>query len=99
MVRAIERTPFYKACSGTRLWRSFSFSISSSNEYSGLISFRMDWLDLFAVQGSFPLRRGLTPRVSLECNPEIHVAPGWGRCHRSPWEPLGVPGGQALPTG
>ena len=31
----------------------FSFSISPSNEYSGLISFRMDWLDLFAVQGSF----------------------------------------------
>ena len=36
---------------------SFSFSISPSNEYSGLISFRMDWLDLLAVQGtlkSFP---------------------------------------------
>ena len=31
---------------------SFSFSISPSNEYSGLISFRMDWLDLLAVQGS-----------------------------------------------
>ena len=31
---------------------SFSFSISLSNEYSGLISFRMDWLDLFAVQGT-----------------------------------------------
>ena len=31
---------------------SFSFSISSSNEYSGLISFRSDWLDLFAVQGT-----------------------------------------------
>ena len=30
---------------------SFSFSISPSNEYSGLISFRMDWLDLFAIQG------------------------------------------------
>ena len=30
---------------------SFSFSIRSSNEYSGLISFRMDWLDLLAVQG------------------------------------------------
>ena len=29
---------------------SLSFSISSSNEYSGLISFRMDWLDLLAVQ-------------------------------------------------
>ena len=34
-----------------KYWR-FSFSISPSNEYSGLISFRMDWLDLFAVQGT-----------------------------------------------
>ena len=33
-------------------YRSFSFSISLSNEYSGLISFRMDWLDLLAVQGT-----------------------------------------------
>ena len=31
---------------------SFSFSISPSNEYSGLTSFRMDWLDLHAVQGT-----------------------------------------------
>ena len=31
---------------------NFSFSISSSNEYSGLISFRMNWLDLLAVQGT-----------------------------------------------
>ena len=31
---------------------SFSFSIRPSNEYSGLISFRMDWLDLLAVQGT-----------------------------------------------
>ena len=31
---------------------SFSFSISPSNEYSGLIFFRMDWLDLLAVQGT-----------------------------------------------
>ena len=31
---------------------SFSFSISSSNEHPGLISFRMDWLDLLAVQGT-----------------------------------------------
>ena len=34
-----------------KLW-SFTFSISPSNEYSGLISFRMDWLDLLAVQGT-----------------------------------------------
>ena len=32
---------------------SFSFNISPSNEHSGLISFRMDWLDLLAVQGTF----------------------------------------------
>ena len=31
---------------------TFSFNISPSNEYSGLISFRMEWLDLFAVQGT-----------------------------------------------
>ena len=35
---------------GPNYW-SFSFSISPSNEYSGMISFRMDWLDLLAVQG------------------------------------------------
>ena len=36
----------------SKYW-SVSFSISPSNEYSGLISFRMDWLDLLAVQGTF----------------------------------------------
>ena len=35
-----------------KIW-SFSFSISPSNKYSGLISFRIDWLDLLAVQGTF----------------------------------------------
>ena len=35
----------------SKYW-SFSFNISSSNEFSGLISFRMDWLDLLAVQGT-----------------------------------------------
>ena len=34
-----------------KFW-TFSFSISTSNEYSGLISFRKDWLDLLAVQGA-----------------------------------------------
>ena len=36
---------------GPKYW-SFSYSISPSNEYSGLISFRIDWLDLLAVQGT-----------------------------------------------
>ena len=35
----------------TKYW-SFSFSISPSNEHPGLVSFRMDWLDLLAVQGT-----------------------------------------------
>ena len=39
---------------------SISFSISPSNEYSGLISFRMDWLDLLAVQGT--LKSSPTPQ-------------------------------------
>ena len=39
---------------------SFSYSISPSNEYSGLISFRMDWLDLLAVQK--------TPKSLLQCH-------------------------------
>ena len=44
---------------------SFSFSISPSNEYSGLISFRMDWLDLLAVQGTL---KGLLQHHSLKAS-------------------------------
>ena len=36
----------------SKYW-SFSFNISPSNEYSGLISFKIDWFDLLAVQGTF----------------------------------------------
>ena len=45
---------------------SFSFSISPSNEYSGLISFRMDWLDLLAVQGTLKsLLQHHSPKASI----------------------------------
>ena len=44
---------------------SFSFSISPSSEYSGLISFRMDWLDLLAVQGTL---KSLLQHHSLEAS-------------------------------
>ena len=44
---------------------SFSFSISPSNEYSGLISFRMDWLDLLAVQGTL---KSLLQHYSLKAS-------------------------------
>ena len=49
---------------------SFSFNISPSNEYPGLISFRMDWLDLLAVQGtlkSFLQHRSLKASI-LQCS-------------------------------
>ena len=59
----------------------FSFSICPSNEYSGLISFRMDWFDLLAVQGTlknlFQHRSSkasiLWCSVSLWSNPHIHT--------------------------
>ena len=50
---------------------SFSFSISLSNEYSGLISFRMDWLDLLAVQGTL---RSLLQHHSLKASVLWHSA-------------------------
>ena len=40
------------ASGGQRIYWSFSFNISPSNEYSGLISFGIDWLDLLTVQGT-----------------------------------------------
>ena len=50
---------------------SFSFSISPSNEYSGLISFRMDWLDLLAVQGTI---KGLLQHHSSKASVLRHSA-------------------------
>ena len=48
-----------------KYWR-FSFNINPSNEYSGLISFRMDWLDLLAVQGTLKsLLQHLSSKASI----------------------------------
>ena len=54
---------------GPKYW-SFSLSISPSNQYSGLISFRMDWLDLLAVQGTLKsLLQHHSSKVSiLQCS-------------------------------
>ena len=49
---------------------SFSFSINPSDEYSGLISFRMDWLDLLAVQGTLHNDKKVNP-------PKRHRNPKW----------------------
>ena len=49
---------------------SFSFSISPSNEYSGLISYRIDWLDLLAVQGTLKslLQNHSSKALILQCS-------------------------------
>ena len=62
---------------------SFSFTISPSNEHPGLISFRMDWLDLLAVQGTLksllqnPLqkRHFFSAQLSSQSNSHIHTWP------------------------
>ena len=55
---------------------SFNFSISPFNEYSGLISFRMDWLDLLAVQGPlkslFQQHSSRASKSSVLSNSHIH---------------------------
>ena len=51
--------------------QSFSFNISSSNEYSGLISFGMNWLDLLAVQGTL---KGLLQYYSSKASILQHSA-------------------------
>ena len=57
-----------------RWWKywSFSFSISSSNEHPGMISFRMDWLDLLAVQET--LKRSLLQHPSSKASIFQHSA-------------------------
>ena len=57
------------ASGGQSFW-SFSFSISPSNEHPGLISFRMDWLDLLAVQGTLrrPLQHHSSKTSILQCS-------------------------------
>ena len=61
---------------------SFSFSISPSNEYSGLILFRIHWLDLLAVQGTFKSllqyttvqkHQFFSTQLSLHSNSHIHT--------------------------
>ena len=60
---------------------NFSFSISPSNEYSGLISYRVDWLDLLAVQGTLKSllqhhsSKASILQLSSQANSHIHTWP------------------------
>ena len=64
-----------------KFW-SFSFSISPSNEYSGLISFRMDWFDLLAVQGTL---KSLLLHYSLKTSFFCSQPSLWSNSHIHTW--------------
>ena len=64
-----------------KFW-SFSFNISPSNEHPGLISFRMDWLDLLAVQGTL---KSLLQHHSSKVSVLWHSASLWYNSHIHTW--------------
>ena len=82
---------------------SFSFSISPSNEYSGLISFKMDWLVLFAVQGTLKsLLQHHNSKPSIPCCSAffiVQLSPPYGEITGNPLQysclenPMEEPGG------
>ena len=57
---------------------SFSFSISPSKEYSGLISFRVDWFDLLAVQGTLKVFSNTTVQKHQFFSAQLSL---WSNCH------------------
>ena len=74
---------------------SFSFNISPSGEYSGLISFRMDWLDLFAVQGTLEslLQHHSLKASVLGCSAFFRSdSPWWLRTVKNLYMTTGKPG-------
>ena len=62
---------------------SFSFSISPSNEHQGLISFRMDWLDLLAVQGTLKslFQHHSSREIQIETTRRYHLTPAIKKKH------------------
>ena len=70
-------------CIGWPKYWSFSFSISPSNEYSALISFRMDWLDLLAVQGTL---KSLLQHHSSKASILRRSAFLWSNSHIHTWQ-------------
>ena len=64
-------------------YRSFSFSISPSSEYSGLISFRIDWFDLFVVQG---ISRVFFSSSTIQNHQFLGAQPSlWSNSHIHTW--------------
>ena len=61
---------------------SFSISISPSNEYSELISFRIDWFDLLAVQGTLKIFSSITVQKHQFCSIQLSL---WSKSHIYTW--------------
>ena len=69
-------------CSRWPKYWSFSFSISPSSEYSGLISFRMDWFDLLASKGLSRLFSNTTVQKHQFCKAQLSL---WSNSHIHTW--------------
>ena len=65
-----------------RLPKYWSFSISPSNEYSGLIYFRIDWFDLFAVQGLSRVLSNITVQKHWFFDDQLSL---WSNSHTHTW--------------
>ena len=81
---------------------SFSFSISASNEYSGLISFRIDWFDLLAVQRTLKsfLQHHSSKASVLQCSVQFSSVPSLSHVwlFATPWlQHVGAPGSSPTP--
>ena len=69
-------------CIGWPKYWSFSFSISPSNEYSGLISFRIDWFGLLVVQGTLEsFLQHHSSRISILCCSSLFYCPALTSIH------------------
>ena len=77
--RSFQMSQFFALLWWPKYW-SFSFSISSCNEYSGLISFRMNWLDLLSVQGTLK-------SLLQHCRGPAPANPGYSKRRRR-WQPI-----------
>ena len=80
--QASRSFPMSYLCTRWQKCWSFSFSIIPSNEYSGLISFMMDWLDLFVVQGTSKslLQQHSSTASFFGAQPSL-----WSNCHICSW--------------
>ena len=69
---------FQSLCTRWPKYWHFSFSINPSNEYSGLISFRVDWFDLLAVQGTLKNLSNTTIQKHQFFSAQLSL---WSHCH------------------